>query len=316
MRELYRLLADGEFHSGSELGLTLGVSRAAIWKQVKKLQESGVKLESVTGRGYKLCQPVAFIDAQKIQPKLPHLEYGAVLEYDQLDSTNLEVRRQLKAGAGNVVVIAEEQTEGRGRRGRQWVSPYAQNIYLSLAWPVTEGMAQLEGLSLSVGLAVYKTLQPYVLAGLGLKWPNDVLVGNNKIAGILIELLGDPADNFFAVIGIGINVNVEAKQLNVESPWTSLAIESGGYLDRNKLIAELLVHLDEILKRQRESGFASIYKEWEQVHLWQNKMVSLSFAESEIVGKVCGVSPKGELELLIDGQQKSFAGGELTLRLQ
>lgn len=315
MRELYRLLADGQFHSGSELGQVLGVSRAAVWKKIKKLQETqGVSVESVTGKGYRLCQPIVFVDAGLLKSALP--EYENILVYDQLDSTNLEVRRQLKASPSSVIVIAEEQTEGRGRRGRQWESPYAKNIYLSLAWPVTHGMAQLEGLSLAVGLAVYRALQPYTSAGLGLKWPNDVLIGNKKIAGILIELLGDPADSFFAVIGIGINVNLQADQLNVDNPWTSLAIETDRQIDRNELIIVLIAHLEEILKQQQDQGFASIHKEWEQVHFWQNQMVSLSFAEHEIVGKVLGVSSKGELELLVDGEQKSFAGGELTLRLK
>lgn len=314
MRELYRLLADGQFHSGSELGRTLGISRAAIWKKIKKLQEQGISIESVTGKGYQLGQSVTFIVAEFLKSELP--SYENILVFDQLDSTNLEVRRQLKSGSSNVLVIAEEQTEGRGRRGRQWESPYAKNIYLSLVWPVTHGMAQLEGLSLAVGLAVYRALQPYIEIGLGLKWPNDVLIKNKKIAGILIELLGDPADSFFAVIGIGINVNVQANQLNVDSPWTSLAIETGKCIDRNELIVALITHLQEILKQQCEHGFASMQKEWEQVHLWQNKMVSLSFAEHEIVGEVLGVSSIGELELLVEGEQKSFAGGELTLRLK
>ncbi len=314
MRELYRLLADGHFHSGSELGQTLGVSRAAIWKKIKKLQEQGVAIQSVTGKGYQLSEPVTFIDEQRIKLELP--AYRNIFVFDQLDSTNLEVRRQLKTGINDVLVIAEEQTEGRGRRGRQWESPYATNIYLSVSWPVTQGMAQLEGLSLSVGLAVYRTLQPYLESNLGLKWPNDVLIGHKKVAGILIELLGDPADSFFAVIGIGININLQANQLKVDSPWTSLALETGKCKDRNELIVSLVSHLREILKQQSAEGFVSMRKEWEQVHLWQNKMVSLSFTEHEVVGKVLGVSPKGELELLVGDEQKNFAGGELTLRLQ
>lgn len=313
MHRLYRLLADGCFHSGSQLGATLGITRAAIWKQIKKLQEEGVEIESVSGKGYRLITPVNFIDADVIKENAPAGYITFV--HNQLDSTNLEVKRLLKKGHNSVAVIAEEQSHGRGRRGRKWQSPCATNIYLSLAWPITQGMSQLEGLSLSVGLAVYRTLKKHIKYDLGLKWPNDVLVDRKKISGILIELHGDPADRCYAVIGVGVNINLQQDQLAIDTPWTSTLIETGHVLDRTQITTELLLSINQVLAEHLEHGFEPLRADWERAHLWHNALVKLSFAEREIEGRVLGVTAVGELKLLVEGEERCFAGGELTLRL-
>ena len=217
MLTLLKLLKDGRFHSGQALGAALGVSRSAVWKQLQHLEaELGLSIHKVRGRGYQLSAPLALLDPAEISAQAPSCNWP-VLVYDSIDSTNAEALRAIERGqAAPFVVLSERQTAGRGRRGRKWVSPFAENIYYSLVLRIEGGMRQLEGLSLVVGLAVMQTLRELGIAAAGLKWPNDVLVGQKKIAGILLELVGDPADVCHVVLGVGINVNMQSA-----TRWTS-----------------------------------------------------------------------------------------------
>lgn len=212
-------------------------------------------------------------------------------------------------------MLAERQTAGRGRRGRKWVSPFAENLYYSLALRIDGGMRQLEGLSLVVGLAVVQALRNSGVSNAGLKWPNDVLVGSKKIAGILLELVGDPADVCHVVLGIGINVNMQIAE-GVDQQWTSIRLESGKACDRNALVAELSNQLSTYIQKHQANGFASLQAEWAENHLWQGRSVSLIAGNSHIDGVVLGIDNQGGLRLRVDGVEKVFSGGELSLRLR
>jgi BirA family biotin operon repressor/biotin-[acetyl-CoA-carboxylase] ligase len=212
-------------------------------------------------------------------------------------------------------VTAECQTAGRGRRGRAWVSPYAENLYFSLALRIDGGMRQLEGLSLVVGLAVMRALHDFGVPEAGLKWPNDILVGQKKLAGILLELVGDPADVCHVVLGIGINVNMQAAP-EVDQQWTSVQLETGQSQDRCRLAGVLAAHLYAYLERHRAEGFATLRTEWESHHLWQGRPVSLIAGVNHIDGVVLGIDQQGALRLQVGAQEKSYSGGELSLRLR
>ncbi len=185
--------------------------------------------------------------------------------FDSIDSTNAEALRAINQGrAAPFLVLAERQISGRGRRGRKWVSPFAENLYYSLVLRIDGGMRQLEGLSLVVGLAVMHALRKLGVAGAGLKWPNDVLVGNKKIAGILLELVGDPADVCHVVLGIGINVNMQVAEA-VGQQWTSIRLETGKSCDRNVLVAELNEQLRGYIQRHQVDGFSALQEEWKRI---------------------------------------------------
>lgn len=176
-------------------------------------------------------------------------------------------------------------------------------------------MRQLEGLSLVVGLAVLQTLRALGVSDAGLKWPNDVLVGQKKLAGILLELVGDPADVCHVVLGVGINVNMQMTD-EVDQQWTSLRLESGRTFDRNHLVAQLGQMLQVYLSRHQVGGFSAIQAEWEQNHLWQGRAVSLIAGVNHIDGEVLGIDSQGALRLKVGGVEKVFSGGELSLRLR
>lgn len=314
MLTLLNLLKDGRFHSGQDLGAALGVSRSAVWKQLQHLEaELGLSIHKVRGRGYQLAAPLMLLDPLKMA-EMKAVWPTTVL--DSTDSTNAEALRAIGLGQeAPFLVLAERQTSGRGRRGRKWVSPFAENLYFSLVLRIDGGMRQLEGLSLVVGLAVLQTLRKLGVTGAGLKWPNDVLVGNKKIAGILLELVGDPADVCHVVLGIGVNVNMQVAE-EVDQQWTSMRLETGKSCDRNILVAELGEQLLAYIQRQQIDGFSALQAEWEENHLWQERSVSLIAGVSQIDGVVLGIDNQGALRLKVNGVEKVFSGGELSLRLR
>jgi BirA family biotin operon repressor/biotin-[acetyl-CoA-carboxylase] ligase len=316
MLTLLKLLEDGKFHSGQALGVALGVSRSAVWKQLQQLEIAlGVEVHKVRGRGYRLAYPISLLDDVEITAATPSLGWS-VQVLDSTDSTNAAAMRSIALRSPlPLVVLAERQTAGRGRRGRKWVSPFGENIYYSLALRIEGGMRQLEGLSLLVGLAVLKTLREVGVKAAGLKWPNDVLVGRRKIAGVLLELLGDPADVCHVVIGIGVNVNMRSSE-EVDQEWTSVQIETGLSSDRNELIARLSINIAQYMAVHQEKGFGALRAEWEENHLWQGEAVTLLAGTQATEGVVLGIDAQGALRMQIEGTEKSFSGGELSLRLR
>ncbi|MBD8616608.1 bifunctional biotin--[acetyl-CoA-carboxylase] ligase/biotin operon repressor BirA [Pseudomonas putida] len=314
MSPLLDLLKDGQFHSGEALGKHLGISRSAVWKQLQQLQaDLGIEVHKVRGKGYRLADPLSPLSVKTLSESAPLGWEVNVMQ--SVDSTNAQALRAIAEGARMpLLVLAERQTAGRGRRGRPWVSPYAQNLYYSLALRIDGGMARLEGLSLVVGLAVVRALHAQGVSEAQLKWPNDILVGDKKLAGILLELVGDPSDVCHVVIGIGINVNMRLN-VDVDQPWTSVRLQRMSVVDRNELVYELNAQLQSHLERHALSGFVQLREEWESLHAWQGKTVILSAGLKAIEGKVLGIDGRGGLRLCVEGREQVFNGGELSLRL-
>jgi len=318
MLALLRLLQDGRFHSGEALGAALGVSRSAVWKQLQVLQaELSLPVHRVRGRGYRLETPLQLLDEDWLNAQVDAPQWRACV-MPSVDSTNAEALRLLPSAASlPFYVLAERQTSGRGRRGRSWISPFGENLYYSLVVRVEGGVRQLDGMSLAVGLALLSVIHCFGVTEAGLKWPNDVLVGDRKLAGILLELSGDPADVCHVVIGIGLNVNMLVAEAGViGQPWTSMRAELARLLNRNELVTELNKQLSRYLDIQRRDGFAALQDEWHANHLWQGRSVALTAGAAPVEGKVLGVDHSGAIRLSVDGVERVFSGGELSLRLR
>jgi BirA family biotin operon repressor/biotin-[acetyl-CoA-carboxylase] ligase len=316
MHTLLKLLEDGAFHSGEDLGLALGVSRSAVWKKLQQVQaDLGIEVYKVRGRGYRLASPLSLLDDEALRRE--HMGLGwACRIHETIDSTNAEAMRVANSDAElPCLVLAEQQTAGRGRRGRHWVSPFAENLYYSLALRMDGGTRRLDGLSLLVGLAVVDTLRELGIDTAGLKWPNDILVGGKKLAGVLLEITGDPANVCHVIIGIGINVNMR-ESINVDQAWTSLALELGLVHDRNKVACALSRNLSVYLAGHQEKGFAAYRRDWEEKHLWHGLVVTLTAGATTTQGVVLGVGDDGALRLEVGGREEHFSGGEVSLRLQ
>ena len=316
MLTLLKLIADGAFHSGQVLGDALGISRSAVWKQLQLLEtDLGIEIHKVRGRGYKLSTPVSLLDGDALS-RLGLPDGWTFHTLDSVDSTNAEAARLISRDCSMpALVLAERQSSGRGRRGRKWVSPFAANMYYSLALRIDGGMRQLEGLSLLIGLAVMTVLRDMGVERAGLKWPNDVLVGRKKIAGILLELIGDPADVCHVILGVGVNVNMQLCA-EVDQSWTSIRLETGALVDRNELAVRMSQKIESYLVEHRQKGFEAFRDEWECGHLWQGLAVTLLSGVEPVNGIVLGIDALGALRLEVDGVEKSFSGGELSLRLR
>ena len=316
LRPVLNLLADGEVHSGESLGAALGVSRAAVWKQLQKLEPYGLALETVKGRGYRLSGGLCLLSREKILSALaaPDLLHE-LLVCDQVDSTNARVLEMLEQGRGHgVAMLAEQQSAGRGRRGRSWVSPFAGGIHLSLGWQFSGGVQLLEGLSLAVGVALARALAKFEVPDVRLKWPNDVWCGGRKLAGVLLELSGDLTDRCAVVVGIGLNVNLRGETAaDIDQPWTDLSRVTPG-IERNQLAVAMLDELLPLLQGYPECGFAAYREEWQRLDQFAGRQVCLRSAQQEWCGLACGVDPSGALLLEVEGERRRFHGGELSLR--
>lgn len=318
---LLSMMSDGRFHSGERLGASLGVSRAAVWKALVRLETEGFPIQRVRGKGYRIPRGAVLFDLKAIRQHLPSglAEYWQWHLSQAIDSTNAEAQR-LMSGAGShhpLVCISEQQTAGRGRRGRTWVSPYAQNIYMTFVEPFTNGAQGLEGLSLVVGIVLADTLESCGYPGVRLKWPNDLLLENKKLAGILIEIAGDLTSDCVAVIGVGVNVLMQAEAgAQIAQPWTSLLQASDqGELDRNRLVAVFAEKLLLALREFRQSGFQAFVTEWDKRDVWLSQSVSVTSGTNTLTGVHQGVSDRGALKLLTAAGQILVSGGEVSLRV-
>lgn len=311
---LLRLLADGAFHSGERLAEQLGCSRALVCARLKHLAQShGLVLHSVRGQGYQLVSQIDWLDCADITRHLAASPLAFSLEVvDITPSTNSDLLQRAAQGeASRQVRLAETQTAGRGRYGRTWHSQLGSALTFSVLWRFECGVSQLSGLSLVVGLAVLHALQENGVTSARLKWPNDILFENRKLAGILIELSGDALGPSAVVIGIGVNLMAPE---GVEQETASVA-EMGALLSRNKLAADILIALAKMLPRFAQEGFAAFQHAWERWHGWQGERVTLLPLYGEPShGTALGVDSAGALRLLTANGETAIHAGEVSLR--
>ncbi len=318
--EVLRLLADGGFHSGTDMGSHLGITRAAVCKAIKSLTDAGLDIHRVTGRGYRLPQPVRPLERRAI---LRHLGAAARELRDRLtlleetDSTNryLLERTNLANFAG-AVCLAEAQAAGRGRRGRQWVATPYHNILLSMGWRFPAGPGIVAGLSLAAGVAILRAIEDYGVRGARLKWPNDVLWEEKKLAGLLVDVQGEATGPSLVVLGVGLNGYIsERDAAHIDQPWTDLHTITGGPVDRNRLAALVIRELRDMFQQFADKGLMAFRDEWQRRHLYHGRRVRLLAGEREIVGAVEGIDAHGAL-LLRDarGNTRAYHSGEISLR--
>lgn len=317
--KLVHLLQDGQYHDGTSIGKVLNITRGGVWKLIKKLEQYQVAFTSVKGKGYQLNEPLILLDAEKIRTLLGKIPLNIeVLE--KVDSTNQYLKQSQTPIEEVQVCLAEIQTKGRGRLNRSWYSPFGKNIYFSMRYPFQKDLSELSGLSLVVALSVAHTLDTIRESPekIKLKWPNDVMVQGEKMAGILIEIQAESNGFSQVVIGIGINVNeTDANQNNITQPWSSLKKLTGIDYDRNGICAELISQLLSYLQRFSASGFSDFNAEWQERDLLFGKPVELTSGNQAYSGIGQGIDAQGHLVLkMADGSLKGFSSGDTSLKKQ
>lgn len=317
---LLQLLSDGSSHSGEDLGRMLGISRAAVWKQVHQLKEMGVGIQAVTGKGYCIPGGLQLLDSQKIVSGFDAGVRNKIAEVDihfSTGSTNSDAMMRAADGAERYLVFAEHQTRGRGRRGRNWVSPFGHNLYMSLLWSFQGGIAALEGLSLVCALSVRRALRRLGYDRVEVKWPNDVLFERQKLAGILLEVSGDVSGPCKVVIGIGLNIDMPLLAgRGIDQPFIDLKQIRGDVVDRNMLASVLVSELISVIEVFQVDGFRSFQGEWQLADLYLDQPVQVQSGIHVQYGVCAGVDDVGRLLLQTAEGVQHIAGGEVIPSLR
>ncbi|MCH1921627.1 bifunctional biotin--[acetyl-CoA-carboxylase] ligase/biotin operon repressor BirA [Shewanella sp. A3A] len=309
-RAILHTLSRGDFVSGEYIAEQLGVSRAAVGKQISGLSDYGLDIASVKGKGYKLFNPLFLIDDERLVAGCAN----RCFYFDEIDSTNAFLLNHAEELQRGDICIAEYQAAGRGRRGRKWHSPYGSHLYFSMHWHLQQGMAQAMGLSLVVACSLVQVLQQFGAAGLGVKWPNDIYLDGRKLAGVLIEMNGAADSGCNVVIGIGVNIAMPAPQGElIDQPWSDLQ-QLASMPDKTDLALALYQQLLDDLQLFERDGLAAFQTRWNAADIYQGQEVNLLLGEHVVSGRYLGIDEQGGVLLNTANGQQQFVGGEISLR--
>jgi BirA family biotin operon repressor/biotin-[acetyl-CoA-carboxylase] ligase len=316
-------LADGAAHSGEELARDFGVTRAAVWKQVAKLADWGLCVDAVPGVGYRLRRPIELLDARALRGALPPRVIGklsALEVFTELGSTNRWLLGAPPTPGKLGVCIAEYQTAGRGRRGRRWSAPLGAGLTLSVAWQFADAPPDLSALTLAVGVVVRRVLARVAGVDIALKWPNDLVWGDRKLGGILLELTAEGQGGCHVVAGIGINIALPAELLPTLSDWplgaTDLTTAAhGAPPTRAALAAALIEALADLFAGFAATGFGAYRDDWLQADYLLGREVRLDEANGSIEGTALGIEADGALLIeTAPGARRRVIAGDVSVR--
>jgi BirA family biotin operon repressor/biotin-[acetyl-CoA-carboxylase] ligase len=306
-------LADGDWHSGEQLAAACGISRAALAKRVDRLKDWQLAVEARHGLGYRLAAPLERLDQARLQAAL-----GDALRVQVVTVTDSTNSQLLAADAGNdpQALLAEYQTAGRGRRGRGWVTPFAAQLALSVAWSFEAMPAQLTALPLAVGVVCAQRLRAIGAASVQVKWPNDLVAGGRKLAGILIEHRGEGGGGCRVVVGIGLNLALQAQQASeIAQPWVNLPDLLGAAPSRNAVAADLLEALAALIRGYPRHGFAQYAQAWAGLDATHERAVQVQLGDRVLDGIARGIDDDGALLVDAAGTRHRLHSGEVSLRI-
>lgn len=303
---LVGLLSDGMVHSGVDLAATLGVSRTTVHKLVRSLGELGLEAFSLRSRGYRLSKPVKLLNESEIRSAIDmatQLSVEKLHLVSWLDSTNDYLIDSLSPHGppdpGKFrVCVADMQTRGRGRRGRSWVSPFGQNVYLSVMFEFPHEITRLSGFSLATSLAVTRACEKLGLQGVGVKWPNDLMFQDRKLGGVLTEIRGESTSMSHVIVGIGVNLQMPPESARLINQNVAALQELGLPISRrNEFVGTLLGCLIMLIKEFVAGSFASFRMEWQRRNALLDRRVEVQTLRGVAQGIVKGVSNNGSLVL-------------------
>ena len=328
--KLLRLLADGAVHSGTGLATQLGITRAAVWKSIRQLEDAGVTISAQTGKGYWLNEPLELLDATLISAALDNTARQRIDALEvlwQVGSTSDHLLQAPAVSPGRSrVCLAEFQTDGRGRRGREWFAAAGHSICLSLSWSFQSSPQQLASLGLAVGAGVLRTAQAAGATAAQLKWPNDVVVNGNKLAGVLIDVQGEAGGPMRAIIGVGLNYSLPAnaerqieaagglRPASLVDAYVDAHAERHPPLSRNAVAAALINELHNVMAEFSARGFSAFAAEWRAADYLQAKPVTVTVDGVEHRGVVRGIAADGRLQLETDGGILHVMSGDVRVR--
>ncbi|MBT8147238.1 MAG: biotin--[acetyl-CoA-carboxylase] ligase [Gammaproteobacteria bacterium] len=319
-RKLLEILSDARWHSADSLQAASGLDEQSLHDWLERFNDSGLEVRIGDENKISLAHRLCLLDRKGILQGLEPVFRESLVHFELpliVDSTNTRAMEWLRGGnTGRALFLAEQQQNGRGRRGRTWISPMARNLTMSLVWPVT-GVEQVQqGFSLVVALSLVESMRSLGLKGselLRVKWPNDVWLGEAKLAGILLELHSALADSHHVVIGVGVNVQLPDRVLtDIDQPASDLYSQGNRQLDRNPLVVSILTHLERNLESLRVTGFEAFRQQWHELDIYRNRQVEVVGHGPRVTGVVRGVSASGALILETRDGERTFCGGEIA----
>jgi BirA family biotin operon repressor/biotin-[acetyl-CoA-carboxylase] ligase len=323
---LLSLLADGEFHSGERLAARVGVTRAAVWKEVKKLDQFGLTVEAGAGKGYRLSRPIELLDKAVLERALQddkRFDLDGLDIFLQVDSTNRFLMNNPPARTSAMrLCVAEWQSAGRGRLERQWVSPFGSGVCLSAAWAFAGIPAGFSALSLAAGVAAAKAIESACGVAAQLKWPNDLVWGGRKLGGILVESRIESQGRCHVVIGIGLNVSVPQECLDGVSDWRAGAVDlqtaaSGSVPGRNAVVAAIAAEFGTLFREFERDSTSAWLDDWASLDFLRGKAIRVVSETDSFDGRGAGIDSDGAL--LVDTNENALRrvlAGDASVREQ
>lgn len=322
--EIIEYLKDAKFHSGAELAKNLRVGRTTVWKAIQYLRSLGVSIDAVRSRGYKLTQPLELLDKNKILSEITDAAQKQIYQFDVLPavaSTNDYLLAQIAYGQKPFsICLSESQTQGKGRQGKIWQSPFGRNLYLSL-YGCFNAAQNISGFSLTIATTILNTIEQFcpLPEGLGIKWPNDLMYRAAKIGGILIETQTNPSQMaegmMHVVVGIGLNFDMQGFEQE-DKRWTDLKSVLGQSLARNLFAGKLINALITDFALFDQFGFDHFYPQWERFDLLKHKQIEISTPLSKEQGQYRGINKRGELLVEVAGALKALTYGNVSIKYE
>lgn len=306
------------FLSGEGIGRELSITRAAVWKGIKKLREEGYEIEAVTNRGYRLTNPETMYNKRELEQGLKTKTMGQTIYfYEETDTTNNRARELALEGAPEgTLVVAEKQTAGRGRRGKVWESPLGTGIWMSLVLRPQIAPTEASVLTLLCGLATAEAIEAETGLSAGIKWPNDILINGKKAVGILTEMDCEMSEVHFVIPGIGINVNTASFPPEIAEIATSLYLECGKTVSRRRLVHKVLERLEEHYETFLRTGsFAAMLEDYRKHCITLGKEVHV-LGREPFFAEALDITPEGELLVrrADNGKEEVVFSGEVSIR--
>lgn len=306
------------FLSGEDIGRELSITRAAVWKGIKKLREEGYEIEAVTNRGYRLTNPETMYNKRELEQGLKTKTMGqSIYFYEETDTTNNRARELALEGAPEgTLVVAEKQTAGRGRRGKVWESPLGTGIWMSLVLRPQIMPAEASVLTLLCGLATAEAIEAETGLSAGIKWPNDILINGKKAVGILTEMDCEMSEVHFVIPGIGINVNTASFPPEIAEIATSLYLECGKTVSRRRLVHRVLERMEEHYETFLWTGsFAAMLEDYRKHCITLGKEVHV-LGREPFFAEALDITPEGELLVrrADNGKEEVVFSGEVSIR--
>ena len=323
LNDLLQILSNGDYHTESSLSEKLKLDLSAVRKSIKQLKILGINAEVKPNLGYRIPRISELLDkkifAEHIN-KEHNISKKQIHTFNALSSTSdylIELIKDQKHKHEKYICLAETQIQGRGSPGKAWVSPFAQNIYLSLLWQFIRTPQELNGLGLVIAIAIIEALEDYgIKKNLGIKWPNDVFWEKKKLAGILIELFSKTHRICNTVIGIGLNINMQQSTgQKISQPWCDIAQITKTTPNRNILAGLLLDKILYTLEIYQKHGLKPFIKKWQELDITYGKKITVVAPLQEISGTSMGINENGHFLLKNDNNEiLSFASGEISLK--